>query len=830
MMAPEALPPQRLYRVCECQDFNFQTTDDLEPLTEVPGQERALEAIRFAAAIPHADYHLYLLGGHGTGRHRSVLALFQEAAESRDTPQDWVYVHNFNVPHQPRAIALPPGRGPAFAEEMRSFIEDLTQSIPAAFERDENRAQIQAIDQRYQKQQERVFAALDKEAKEQGFTLLRTQQGLAFAPYVDGEVNPKAYEGVGEEEGARLQEILSGLQSKLKEILQEFPRMERARRQEQTELYRDIIADAVREPLAAVRSVVVDVPEALKHLDKVRKDIKANFQTLLAASQASGQQQGDQQAPAEAQPRGEPLGTVKGLRRYEVNVLVQHRTESGAPVVEEDNPTLANLTGRAEHVAQMGTLVTDFSLIKAGALHRANGGFLVLDAQKLFTQPFAWEALKRSLKAGQISIENPAQTAGLVSTVSLAPQPIPLKVRVAVVGSPRLFYMAQQADPDFAAMFKVSADFSGTMTRSLESDELFARLIATMVREAKLLPFDVDGVARLIEAASRRAADSQKLALDLQHLYDLVREADFFARRDERKVVSRAEVQEAISARIRRNDRIREASHEQITRDIMLIDSAGEAVGQVNGLSVLQMGRFAFGKPTRITCNVRPGAGRIIDIEREVKLGGPLHSKGVLILQGFLAGHFLPHAKLSLSASLVFEQSYGGVDGDSASSTELYALLSALSELPLRQDLAITGSVNQKGEVQAIGGVNEKIEGFFDICKARGLTGKQGVMIPKSNVVHLMLRDDVVAAAANADFHIYPIADIRQGIELLTGVQAGVRDEEGAYPEDSVFGKVEARLKSYANLGKKDKEGAENGSDAEEASDEEGGPEEDQAG
>ncbi len=807
-MAPEALLPQKLYRVCECQDFNFKTTDDLEPLSTLPGQDRALEAIRFAAAMPHPDYHLFLLGGHGTGRHRSAQALFEEAAEARDTPYDWVYVHNFNTPHQPRALALPPGRGPAFAAEMRSFIDDLTKSIPAAFERDENRAQIQAIDERYQKQQEAVFSKLDGEAKAQGFTLLRTQQGLAFAPYVDGEVNPKAYEGANEEQSKALQEILGQLQSKLKEILQEFPRWERARRQEQMELHRDIIADAVREPLAAVRAVVVDLPEALKHLDKVRKDIKANFQALIAGGQ------GGQGAPPEPQPRAEPLGTVTGLRRYEVNVLVQHRPEGGAPVVHEDNPTLANLTGRAEHVAQMGTLVTDFSLIKAGALHRANGGFLILDAQKLFTQPFAWEALKRSLKAEQVTVENPAQTAGLVSTVSLAPQPIPLKVRVAIIGSPRLFYMAQQADADFAAMFKVAADFSETMKRSLESDELFARLIAAMIREAELLPFDVDGVARLIEAASRRAADSQKLSLDLQHVYDLVREADFFARQGDAKLVSRSHVQEAISARIRRMDRIREASHEQITRDIMLIDSAGSTVGQVNGLSVMQLGRFSFGKPTRITCNVRPGSGRIIDIEREVKLGGPLHSKGVLILQGFLAGHFLPRAKLSLAASLVFEQSYGGVDGDSASSTELYALLSALSKLPLRQELAITGSVNQKGEVQAIGGVNEKIEGYFDICKTRGLTGSQGVMIPKSNVVHLMLRDDVVEAAANGRFHIYPIETIAQGIELLTGVEAGARDEEGDYPEESVFGLVEAHLRAFANLGKKDKEDPEDSNDA----------------
>ncbi len=806
------LLPQQLYRVCDCQQFNFETTDDLEPLDEVPGQERALEAIRFGAAMPHPDYHLYLLGGHGTGRHRTAFAIFEAEARERPTPQDWVYVHNFNTPHQPRAIALPPGRGPAFAAEMRDFIEDLTQSIPAAFEQDENRGRIQAIDERYQKQQEKAFETLDKEAKEQGFALMRTQQGIVFAPYVDGEVNPKAYEGASEEEKQVLQERLSGLQARLRDVMQDFPRWERQRRQEQMELHRDIVAEAVREPLASVRAVVTDVPEALKHLDKVRKDIKANFITLLGTNKPQ-----EKDGP----PKQEPLGTVSGLRRYEVNVLVQHRPESGAPVVHEDNPNLANLLGRAEHVAQMGTLVTDFSLIKAGALHRANGGFLILDAEKLFSQPYAWEALKRNLKAGHVLIENPAQSAGLVSTVSLAPQPIPLSVRVAIVGSPRLFHLAQQVDADFAAMFKVAADFSDTMTRSDDSDELYARLIASMVREAKLRPFDVDGVARLIEAASRRAADSQKLSLDLQHLFDLVREADFFAKKAEAKVASRKHVQEAIKARIRRQDRVREASHEQITRDIMLIDSDGEAVGQVNGLSVLQLGRFAFGKPSRITCNVRPGGGRILDIEREVKLGGPLHSKGVLILQGFLAGHFLPRSKLSLAASLVFEQSYGGVDGDSASSTELYALLSALSELPLRQDLAITGSVNQKGEVQAIGGVNEKTEGFFDICDSRGLTGKQGVMIPKSNVAHLMLHDRVVTAVANARFHIYPISRITEGIELLTGVPAGSRNEEGNYPPDSVFGLVEARLETFAKLNKKDDKNGDKNDEGESQSEEE---------
>ncbi|MEO1192609.1 MAG: AAA family ATPase [Pseudomonadota bacterium] len=794
-MTLQALSPHSLYTVCECHEFDFKTTADLEPLEVLPGQERALEALRFGAAMPHADYHLFLLGSHGTGRHHAARAVFETEAAERPTPKDWIYVHNFNTPHRPRAIALPPGRGPAFADEMREFIDELTEAIPAALESDQNRARIDAIDQRYRQEQEAAFAQLDAKAKEQGFALTHTQKGIALAPFVNGEVNPKGYEGLGPEETKVLQAKLQALQGDLKEILQHFPAWERARRREQMELHREIVAEAVREPLDAVRAVVMDVPEALRHLNKVRKDLKANFLQLMAQKQQDG---------ADKPPASEPLGTVTGLGRYQVNLLVQHRPESGAPVVEEDNPNLANLLGRAEQVAQMGALVTDFSLIKPGALHRANGGFLILDAAKLFTQPLAWEALKRNLKAEHIVIENPAQTAGLVSTVSLTPDPIPLRVRVALIGSPRLFHLAQQADPDFATLFKVAADFSDTMHRDQASDRIFAQLVARLVREGDLLHFDVDGVARLIEAASRRAADSQKLTLNLQHLYDLVREADFYAREAEAKVVGREHVQAAISARVRRADRIREASHEQILREIMLIDSDGSAVGQVNGLSVLQLGRFSFGKPTRITCNVRPGAGRIIDIEREVKLGGPLHSKGVLILQGFLAGHFLPRHRLSLAASLVFEQSYGGVDGDSASSTELYALLSALSELPLRQDLAITGSVNQKGAVQAIGGVNEKIEGFFDICKARGLTGKQGVMIPAANVTHLMLNEEVVAAAEAGQFHIYPITTIQEGIELLTGVEAGARGEDGDYPPESVFGLVETKLRRYAKADKKE--------------------------
>jgi len=783
------LLPQQLYRVCDCSKFNFKTTDDLKSLDMIPGQTRALEAIRFGAAMPHPDYHLFLLGAAGTGRHLSASKLFREYARQQETPLDWVYVHNFKVPHQPQAIGLPPGRGPAFAAALKDLMEDLRTSIPAAFERPENQRRIQAIEESFRAKQEANFGELNQRAMAQGIALMRTEQGFSFAPMREGEViSPENFAKLSEEERKRIQETIVSLQKALKELLQQVPRWDKERRQALAKLHQELIAEAIGFPVGEVRATVTDVPEALAFVEELRHDLVVNFPALLA---------GEAQAQQEGAPQ--PLDVVAGLRRYQANVLVTHVPESGAPVIYENNPTLLNLMGRAEHVAQMGTLVTDFTLLKAGALHRANGGFLVLDAEKLLQQPFAWDALKRNLKAGHIAIESPAQFASVIATVSLEPEPIPLKVRIALVGTPMTFHLLQRWDDEFATFFKVAAEFGDTMTRSIEADESFARMIATMGRTARLRPFDVDGVARLIEESARQAEDSAKLSLNLQDLWDLVREADFFAGRDDVPVVGRKQVAEAVAARIRRADRIREASHEQITRDILLIDTDGAKVGQINGLSVLQIGRFTFGKPTRITVAVRMGLGRLIDIEREVNLGGPIHSKGVLILQGFLAGRFLPGEPLSLSASLVFEQSYGGVDGDSASSTESYALLSALAEVPIRQDLAVTGSVNQKGEVQAIGGVNDKIEGFFDICKARGLTGKQGVLIPKSNIVHLMLRDDVVAACANAQFHIYPIGTIEEGIELLTGLPAGERGEDGLYPAESIYGRVEARLRAFAN-------------------------------
>lgn len=787
------LLPQQLYRVCDCERFDFETTADLPDQDKPLGQDRALEALAFGAEIPHADYHIFLLGSEGLGRHSSAHRVMAEQAKERPTPSDWVYVHNFKEPHRPRAIALPAGRGAALKQYLHYLIDEVRNAVPATLERPENQRRLQALEEQFRSVQEQALEKLGDEAKEKGIALVRTPQGFGFAPLKGEEIiKPEDYAKLSKEEQARLQTGIQALQEKLKEVLQALPKVERERRQALHTLVRELTAFAVSLPIGELRAAFHDVEEVQEYLNEVQEDLVQNVQGLIAA-----EQQAQAQGPEENGGNGS-VGQVPGLKRYEVNLLVDHSAMGGAPVIYEDNPTLVNLIGRAEHVARFGALSTDFTLIKPGALHRANGGYLILDAEALLRQPLAWEALKRNLKAKHITIESPGQALSMVSTISLEPEPIPLAVKIALCGSREIFYLLQQYDLEFSQHFKVAADFEEEMDRNLESDRGFARLISTIVRREKLLAFDRTGVARVIEQMARLADDSEKLSLNLQAIYDLTREADYFARKEGAKLVTAAHVRTAIEARVRRSDRIRERSHESITRQIMLISTQGTEVGQINGLSVMQLGGFAFGKPTRITATVRLGSGRVLDIEREVKLGGPLHSKGVLILSGFLGSTFLPDRPFSIAASLVFEQSYGGVDGDSASSTELYAILSALSGLGIDQGLAVTGSVNQLGEVQAIGGVNEKIEGFFDICKARGLTGKQGVLIPHANVVHLMLREDVVQAVSNAQFHIYPVKTIAEGIEILTGVEAGERDSDGNFPSGSVYRRVEDRLAALA--------------------------------
>jgi len=791
------LQPTELYQYSDPEKFGFKTTDDLKDLVEVIGQPRAIEAIKFGIGIDQPGYNIFAMGSSGTGKRALIKRHFEERAASEPVPPDWVYVNNFEEPHKPKTISLPAGKGSEFRQDMEDFVEELRTNLTSAFESDEYRSRRQSIEQEAQEQQEKSLEELQEKSREKGFSLIRTPGGLVFAPIKDGEVlSPEEFQQLEEEERKKLESELEQLQEELKQIMQNVPKLQRSLRERVTELNQEITNYSVGGLIDDLKEKYSEFSKVIEFLDAIQKDVVENAAELLAAEAGeNGNQQGNLMAALMGRSR--QAGETR-LRNYQVNLLVDNRELEGAPVIHEENPTYQNLIGRVEHRAQMGALLTDFRLIKSGALHRANGGYLILDIRQVLLQPYSWEALKRVLQSEEIKIESIGQMLSLISTVSLEPEPIPLDVKVAIYGDRMLYYLLSQLDPDFNELFKVQADFEEQMDRDDGNQELYARMIGTKVRENGLKPFDRNAVARVIEHGARLVGDSEKLTTQVRAVDNLLREANYWAEQNGDGIVRREDVQKAIDAQIHRADRLRERVQETILRGTFLIDTQGEQVGQVNGLSVIQLGGFAFGRPSRITARVRMGKGEVVDIEREVELSGPIHSKGVLILAGFLGERYAKEQPLSLSASLVFEQSYGGVDGDSASSAELYALLSAISEVPIKQNFAVTGSINQLGEVQAIGGANEKIEGFFDICKSRGLTGDQGVLIPESNVIHLMLREDVIQAVKDGKFNIYPIKNVDQGIELLTGMPAGEPDQEGKYPADTINGHVQARLEKLA--------------------------------
>jgi predicted ATP-dependent protease len=784
-----------LYARCDPAEFGFETTAELEDLRgEVVGQSRAMDAVRFGVEVGREGYNVFALGPPGAGKRALVRRLVEERAAGEPTPPDWAYVNNFERPNRPRLLRLPADTGAALRRDMEELAERLRPALSAAFESEEYQTRRQTMEEEYRERSEQALEGLRSKAVASGLALIRTPLGWAFAPVGDGQIlSPEEVARLPEDERRRLESEVGRLEGELQEVLGRMPRWERERTRRLEDLNREIAEFAVGHLIGDLRDRYSEVAEAVEHLEAVRQDI------VRSVGEIVGTQSGA--ATRSEEPPSGPVG-AQGMRRYWVNAItdgVAHDGElGGAPVVYEDNPTYQNLIGRVEYVSQMGALVTDFNLIMPGALHRANGGYLVLDARSVLSQPYAWEGLKRALRSREIRIETLGQALGLVSTVSLEPEPVPLDVKVVLVGDRLLYYLLCDLDPDFGELFKVEADFDDTTLRNQENEALFARLMGTVARQENLRPLDRSGVARAIEHLSRQAGDAEKLSTHLQTVVDLLGEADYWAGRNGNGNVGAAEVQRAVDARTERSGRLPERLREETLRGTLLVDTDGEAVGQINGLSVLRLGGSSFGHPNRITARAQLGKGQVTDIEREVELGGPIHSKGVLILSGFLGGRYSADRPLSLSASLVFEQSYGGVEGDSASSAELYALLSAISGLPIRQSLAVTGSVNQHGRVQAIGGVNEKIEGFFDICDARGLTGYQGVIIPASNVKNLMLRADVVEAVAAGRFHVYPVENVDRGMEILTGVPAGERDEGGAYSEGSVNALVEGRLAEFA--------------------------------
>ncbi|MCY4033874.1 MAG: AAA family ATPase [Hyphomicrobiales bacterium] len=797
------LPVEALRPSARAEDFSFTSTDELEPVVNLIGQERAVRAIGFGSRIEREGFNMFLSGPQGAGRHYAVSSLLRGKAAQEPPPDDWVYVNNFDEPHKPVALQLPAGTAVSFQNAMGSLISDLVAVFPALFEAEEYRARRGEIEEEAARQQEAAFEDLKERAARENITILRTPMGFMLTPVHDGKVlKPEDFEKLGAEEKKAIESKIKSLQGDLEKALERLPEIEKRRRDGLRNLHGGMAEAAVDKLMSTLRDKFGKIEPVARHLERVKADLIANADAFFK--------------PEEQTPKGDsPAVPVSGVgtggdarfRRYGVNVMVCSRGDDcnghdgdalGAPLVVEDLPSLSNLVGRIEQIAHMGSLITDFMLIKPGALHRANGGYLVVDARRVINEPLAWDALKRCLANRHIKITSVSERYGMASTVTLEPDPIPLRVKVVLVGDRGLYYLLMRHDPDFPELFKVQADFDEEISRTKENNALYARLIATTAKREKLLPLGADAVARTIDEAARMADDNEKLLLRVGMLSDLLSEANYFALESGRDKIAAADVEEACRQRLDRASRIRERSHERIIRNTMLVATQGEEVGQINGLSVLTIGGFSFGQPARITAQVRMGAGKVVDIEREVQLGGPLHSKGVLILSSFLAAHYALDVPMSLWASLVFEQSYGLIDGDSASSTELYALLSALSRVPISQSFAVTGSVNQKGEIQAIGGVNEKVEGFFDICRERGLTGKQGVLVPQSNVKNLMLRPDVVKAAEDGDFRIYGVSHIHEGIALLTGLPAGERDGDGNFPEGSVNAMVEDRLREFA--------------------------------
>jgi lon-related putative ATP-dependent protease len=785
-----AVPPERLARAADLSGLAFRTTAELAPADEAIGQERALDAIDFGAEMNAGGFNLFVIGAQDVDTERVVRAMLTERARARPTPPDWVYVNNFSAPQRPRAVSLPAGQAPRFKQAIDDLIADLEVALPAAFESQDYQARRGALDQTLRNRQDEAFSALAKDAAAHGGAIIRTPYGFGVAPTRDGQiVKPEEFEALPEAERLRIQSVMQGFEMRLEQIIASIPQWDKERRDGIRALDRDTAGLAVGHSIDQTRQALADLPPVLAYLDLLQTDLLDNAGDFIASA--------DDNAERKAVLRDTLRSGSFG--RYGVNVLVTRGAEAaGAPVVEEAHPTLGNLIGRVEHQWQQGLLTSDFRHVKAGALHRANGGYLIVDARSLLAEPYTWTALKRALKTRRIQIESIEEFLGLISTVSVEPDAIALDVKVVLLGEPLLYYLLAAYDPEFGEQFKVLADFDDVLGRDARSEAAFANLIASIARREGFKPLEREAVAAVIERAARIAGDAEKLTLRLARVRDLLAEADFWAGRRGAAATSGADIERALQAQERRACRVRDRMLESTLRGIALIETEGASVGQINGLSVYELGSASFGRPTRITARVRPGSGKVIDIEREVALGGPLHSKGVLILSGFLAGRYAADAPMSLLASLVFEQSYGGVEGDSASSAELYAILSALSELPIRQDLAVTGSVNQFGQVQAIGGVNEKIEGFFDLCRGRGLTGSQGVLIPQANVQHLMLRADVIEACRAGRFAVYPIADIDQGIGLLTGVEAGARGPDGAFAAASVNGRVEQRLREFA--------------------------------
>jgi lon-related putative ATP-dependent protease len=785
------LPVEKLRNECDPNLMHCASTKDLTPLSEIIGQERAVRALKFGLGIKNYGFNMYVAGWSGTGRKTAVKNFVEAQAKIQPVPPDWCYVNNFGNQYEPKAIQLPAGKGKEFRDDMKNFIENVKTALPKAFESEDYVARREATIRGLENKRKQLIEELNVKAQREGFVIQTTPIGLLLIPVLDGKpLSEEEMLALPQKTKDKLQEKREELETEFRNTMRQLIDMERQIHDALKKLNKEVALYAIGNLVENLNERYRSLPEVTAYLKAVENDMLDNLQQFIR--RGGGE-------PQEQLPFTMPWMREDPYKKYEINVVIDNSETKGAPVVMETNPTYPNLLGRTEKEAQFGALTTDFRMIRAGSIHKANGGYLIIPVEELLRNPFSYDGLKRDLRDGSMTIAEPEERYGFLSVKTLKPQPIPLTAKVILIGNPYLYQMMFELDPDFRELFKIKAEFDTVMDRNEDKIMQYAGWVCMLCEKENLKHLDGTGVAKLVEYSSRVADDHYKLSTQFAYIADIIREANFYAVQDNSEFVTGDHIKKAVEEKVYRSKLIQEKIQEMIKRGFFLIDTVQEKVGQVNGLSVMGTGDFAFGNPSRVTASIGLGREGVVDIEREAKMGGPIHTKGVLILSGYLNDKYTRDKPLSLSARLVFEQNYEGVEGDSASSTELYSILSALSGLPIKQTMAVTGSVNQKGEVQAIGGVNEKIEGFFEVCKLHGLSGQQGVMIPESNVQNLMLKEELVEAVKEGKFNIYSVKTIDEGIELLTGTKAGERRVDGTFEEGTVNYLVDKQLTEMAN-------------------------------
>jgi lon-related putative ATP-dependent protease len=791
-MSPDRweLKPESLRAVCDPDSLGYETTLDVPaPKEKVVAQDRAVHALEFGLGVKDLEYNIFVAGPPRAGKTEAIMAYVQELAATEPTPPDYIYVHNFKDPEQPQSLSLPKGKGRELKADMEELISNLRIQIPEVFESEDYSSRREGLMASFTQERNKILQELDAKAGEQGFILNISPTGLMIFPGKEGKpLSEEELKALSDEERETLRQKSTQLHIEMNEAIRKIRKMEKDFQEKEKKLDQDVALYVVGHHIEELREKYQDLPQVADYLKDVQEDILKNIEDLKRRPGAQG--------PFPF-PTPEP-----SFVQYQVNVFVDHSETKGAPVIMENNPTYPNLFGAVERRAQFGALVTDFSLIRAGALQRANGGYLVLEAMDLLRWFFSYEALKRCLKNGEVKIEDPMEMFGMITTRSLQPQPIPLSIKIILIGDPYVYQILYVYDEDFHKFFKIKAQFDSRMHKTDDHIQKFCEMLAAFCKEQKLLPLHKTGMARLVEYAQELAGHQKKLTLQLKEVQDVVKEANYWARTNTHGIIFGSDVEKAINEQTYRADLPEEKLQEFIDEGMLFIESEGQVVGQMNGLSVYMTGDHAFGRPSRITATVGLGKEGVVTIDRESQLSGNIHNKGVLILGGFLRSRFAQNKPLSLSASLCFEQSYGMVEGDSASLAELCTLMSALAEVPLAQNIAMTGSMSQRGEAQPIGGVNWKVEGFYKVCKARGLDGSQGVIIPKANIQDLMLKKEVVDAVKEGKFHVWAVGLADEALELLTGLPAGKRQDDGTFEPDTVNGKVDQKLKEMMELAK----------------------------